>query len=366
VPFIQRIDGDPLNTVTCAIAHTSASLDIFGIRQQVETLENQLYLLAFGSNPAREDQPSIRALCSLGLKPNNRSAKNIGKESRNGSSSLGPTVGKGEGRGVFLPAVQTATPEARHLIGDALKIIYELQQLIMPCSLSKFEYEMAKFYMTDNNVFVCGGLGPGATSVQQNVSGGPGKLADKIGFVQGNWHTDGSDAWVYWTFGVLTLELPPGETGCRWLDLEAVEALVDLTPPENRVFFVAYPSDIGMSRAASVSVVPPVFFMNQGAPVAHKLRQKNFAQHGATVLGDAHDRVNRLGREIWWGAFNVFQIAGLELNISPDELFSRTMFRDERNQKRSLDPPPLDIRRDADSIRIMRGWFAWYKVQSEK
>jgi hypothetical protein len=162
VPFIQRIDGDPLNTVTCAVAHSSASLEIFGIKSEVQELEQQLYILAFGSNPRRTDQPSIRALCGLGLKPNDRSAQNLSRDSRTGSSSLGNTVGKGEGRGVFLPAVQTSTPEASLLIGNALKIIHKLQQLIMPCSLSKFEHEITKFYMTDNNVFVTGGLEPGA------------------------------------------------------------------------------------------------------------------------------------------------------------------------------------------------------------
>ncbi|KAJ6494123.1 hypothetical protein C8R47DRAFT_398636 [Mycena vitilis] len=409
VPFIQRLDGDPLNTVTCAVAHSSASLEMFGIKPEVQKLEQQLYTLAFGSNPRRTDQPSIRALCSLGLKPNDRSAKNLGKDSRTGSSSLGATVGKGEGRGVFLPAVQTATPEASLLIGDALKIIHKLQQLIMPCSLSKFEYEMSKWYMTENNVFVTGGLGPGATSVQQNVADrGKGSLADKIGFVQGNWHTDPMDAFVYFTFGILMLKLPPGsdpgpfmfgrcglyvrETGVlilylvfrgndlhsgyspssdgtrlkEWLDLESLEALVDLISPENRIFFVAYPSEVGMSRVASVSVVPPVFFMNQGAPVSHKLRQKNFAQHGATVLGDAHARANRLGREIWWGAFNAFKVAGLKLDMSPDELFALTKYRDEKNEFRALDPPPINIERDADSVRLMRGYFAWYRIQSEK
>ncbi|KAJ7232094.1 hypothetical protein C8J57DRAFT_1533257 [Mycena rebaudengoi] len=398
VPFVQRINGDPLNTVTCAVAHSGESLAIFGIRPQVEKLEKGLYIMAFGSKPR------------LGLKPNDRSAKNLDRNARTGSFSLSPTVGKGNGRGVFLPAVQTATPEASCLINGALKTIHALQQLIMPCSLSKFEYEMTKFHMTDNNVFIVGGLALGATSIQHNVFAGKKSLAEKIGLIQGSWHTDGGDAFIYWTFSILMLKLPPGsdpgpfmfghcglyvrETGVlilylifqgndlhsgyaptyddqalkQWLDHDAIKALVDLVSPENRMFFVAYPTEVRVSHVAAVSVVPSVFFMNQGTPMSHKLKQKNFARHGAMVLGDRHAYANRLGREIWWGTFNVFKIAGLKLNITAEELFSKTTYENEEKSVCCLDPPPHDIEQEEDTacIRRNRGFFSWYKTQSEK
>jgi predicted peroxiredoxin len=71
-----------------------------------------------------------------------------------------------------------------------------------------------------------------------------------------------------------------------------------------------------MSQVAAVSVAPPVFFMNQGAPVAHKLQQRNFAKHGGPSLGSLHDRAQCLGIEIWWATLNAFAISGLEVDLS--------------------------------------------------
>ncbi|KAJ6628829.1 hypothetical protein B0H10DRAFT_1940206 [Mycena sp. CBHHK59/15] len=379
IPYIQQIDGNPTNTVTVAVAQTSASLEHFRteLAKQVQVLETELLTLVFGSNPQRPDLPPVPPLCRLGLKRNDRSSKPT-PGSTDGSYSLGPTVEQGQGQGCFQPAVQTDTPA------------------------------ICEFHMTDNNVFVFGGLGPGATGCQYNSSAGKGNLAKMIGLLQGNWHADISDAWFFWTFGILMLKLPPGadpgpfmlgrsgiyfrETGIlvlylvfrgndlhsgyapsyddkvhqEWIDKEAIYALIDLVDPQNRVFLVNYPNEVGNSRAVALSVTPPLGFMNQGAPVPHKLRQKNFAQHGQTILGTSHARSNRLGREIVWASLNAMQISGLELSIPSSDLFKLITYKDEENVTRALEPPPFSLDRDREYIIKMRGYFAWYLNQCEK
>ncbi|KAJ6609395.1 hypothetical protein B0H10DRAFT_2226022 [Mycena sp. CBHHK59/15] len=388
IPYIQRIDGNSHHTVTVAVAQTNESLKRFGngISERVEELERELYLLAFGSNPNCPAEESITALYNLGLKRNDRSSKPApGSSSNDGSYSLASTVEKGQGQGCFQPAVQTSTPAAQKLIRRTLVIVHELQQLIMPCCLSKFEWEMFHFMADDNNVFVFGGLGPGATGLQMNVYSGTGNLELSIGSLQGKWHTDVSDAPPFWTFGILLLKLPPGsdpgpfmfgrcglyvrETGIliiylifrgndlhsgfhpsyigsvheAWIDKEAVLAAYNMTAPEKRIFLVPYPTEVGYSRAAELAVTPPLTFMNMGAPVLHKLHTRNFSQHGETILGSSHDRHTRLSREIIWASLNALKFAGITLDMKTADLFSKLKYTDENGEVCTVGPPPFDI-----------------------
>ncbi|KAJ6477846.1 hypothetical protein C8R47DRAFT_1323241, partial [Mycena vitilis] len=410
VPYIQRVDGNPNHTVTVAVAHTRESLVQFGngIADRVGELEKDLYVLAFGRNPHGSDGESITALYQLGLKRNDRSAK-AQPGSTDGSYSLASTVEKGQGQGCFQPAVQAATPVAQQLISQALNIIHELQQLILPCCLSKFEWEMYKWWTKDNNVFVFGGLGPGATGLQMNHSSGMGGLDTSIGSLQGNWHTDRSDAPPLWTLGILMLKLPPGsdpgpfmlgrcglyirEAGVliiyllfrgndlhsgfhpsfiedkrkAWIAKEAVEAVYNMAGPEDRCFFVPYPTQVAYSRAAELAVSPPLTFGNLGAPVHHKLHAKNFSQDGYTVLGSHRDRFTRLSREIIWGALNALAFAGLELTMETADLFRQLQYLDEAGKSCRIEPPQMhDIKHDAAYITKMRGYLAWHFVLSEK
>ncbi|KAJ6521405.1 hypothetical protein B0H19DRAFT_1244608 [Mycena capillaripes] len=401
VPYIQRVNGNPDHTVTVAVAHTSQSLDCFGetLAGRVRMLEQRLYILAFGSNPNCSEGESIVGLYKLGLKRNDRSAK-AKPGSTDGSFSLASTVEKGQGQGCFQPAVQTATPLAQTLISEALVIIHELQQLILPCCLSNFEWEMYKWWAKDNNVFVFGGLGPGATGLQMNHSSGMGGLDTAIGSLQGNWHADISDAPPLWTLGILMLKLPPGsdpgpfmlarcglyirETGVliiyllfrgndlhsgfhpsyledkrdAWIAKEAVEAVYNMADPQDRCFFVPYPTQVAYSRAAELAVSPPLTFGNLGSPVYHKLHAKNFSQDGRTVLGSHHTRFTRLSCEIIWG---------LELNMDTAELFRKLEYLDENGQRCMIEPPDNhDIQKDAGYILKMRGYLAWHFALSEK
>lgn len=126
VPFVQQIDGWKEKKVTVAALHTSDSLAAFGCGPWLKQLEDRVLALTFGSNPHHSELCCIPALTSLGLKPNDRSDKSIKPGTH---FSLGATIGKGEGQGVFLPAVQTATPEAREHIRDLLQSLHEIQQM---------------------------------------------------------------------------------------------------------------------------------------------------------------------------------------------------------------------------------------------
>ncbi|KAF8151212.1 hypothetical protein K438DRAFT_1865080 [Mycena galopus ATCC 62051] len=411
VPYIQRVDGNAHHTVTVAVAQTSASLRQFGngIADKVGMLEKELYELAFG-HPDSPDDPSIVALYQLELKRNDRSSKPPpGSNSKDGSYSLASTVEKGQGLGCFQPAVQADTPMAQHVIRRTLTVVHELQQLILPCCLSKFEWEMIKFLTDDNNIFVFGGLGPGATGLQGNFSG-TGDLKYSIGPQQGRWHTDLSDAYTFWTMGILLLRLPPGadpgpfmlgrcglyirETGVLiiylvfrgndlhsgfapsypagpnqgWIDKEAVLAAYNMCAPLQRVFLVPYVTEVGASRSAELSVTPPTTFGNLGAPVLHKIHSRSFAKHGKPILGSDFDRFTRLSREVVFGARNALAYCGLFLDISNADLFSKIKYIDENKEVCSVGPPPfdLDIEDDAKWVMKMRRHFAWHRELSAK
>jgi hypothetical protein len=153
----------------------------------------------------------------------------------------------------------------------------------------------------------------------------------------------------------------------EWLNEEELFSLIDRVHPQNRAFLVNYPSEVGNNRLAALSVTPPLTFMNQGAPIAHKLRQRNFAQHGQTILGPTKARCNRLGREILWAAFNAMAIAGLKLAIPSSELFKLVTFKD-GHEICTLDQPPfcLDDEESCAYVTKMRSYFAWYRIQQEK
>ncbi|KAJ6622852.1 hypothetical protein B0H10DRAFT_1944436 [Mycena sp. CBHHK59/15] len=337
IPYVQRINGDPNKTVTVATLQTN----------RVRPLEQELYIAIFGSNPLHNDD-TVLPLCKLGLRRNDRSAKPT-PGSTDGSYSLGPTVEQGQGQGSFQPTVQKR-------ISRILVIVHELQQLIMPCCLSAFEWEITKFHMLDNNVFIFGGLnGPGATGCQYNSSSGKGSLADMIGRLQGYWHADISDAWVFWTFGILLLKLPPGsdpgpfmfgrcgiyvrETGililylvfrgndlhcgyaptyddkvkAEWIAKNKIIELYNMTDEQDRAFLVGYPTEV-QYHALELWLLSRLPILCMRVLLSPTSCVKKTLRSMARLSWESHhDRYNRLGREIIWGAINALKISGLKL-----------------------------------------------------
>jgi hypothetical protein len=110
-----------------------------------------------------------------------------------------------------MPAAQTVTPEAKLQIRTILQILHKLNQLILPQCLKKFEYDITSFNAEDNNIFSFGGLSPGATGCQANMSSSVDDLSAAIGSHQGSLHTDINDCWCRWTVFHLLLHLPRGK-----------------------------------------------------------------------------------------------------------------------------------------------------------
>lgn len=206
VPFVQLVDGE-MTTVACL--HTTESLcrhrDVGG---QVSSLTKTLCDLTFGV--VKEGKVTVEPVYTLpGLKRNDRSPK-TSTGSMNGSFNLASTVLKGDGRGCFLPAVQTSTEAAQERINAITTTLHKLGRIVLRHSVSRFEWGLFGFICTVNNVVGFGGFEPNGTGLQMNVSSGFTSLADIIGQHQGGFHSDQSDEHMLWTVLTLLFRLPRG------------------------------------------------------------------------------------------------------------------------------------------------------------
>ena len=208
--FAYHEDRDRLHTVGCV--QTLLSLSHYPDYPEILRESVKLAKLTWGCR-AHGETPEIAPIYELpGMKENDRSAKrtDFHEHMHDGSFNLANTVMKGEGLGTFLPAVQANTPAALSQITTILAVLHTLFRLIAPKCLSKFEQEITDFHSEFNNVFTFGGLGPGGTSAQMNVSALGQLLSFFIGRVQGGWHTDVSDSICRWTLFTLLLRVGPG------------------------------------------------------------------------------------------------------------------------------------------------------------
>lgn len=208
--FTYNEDRNRLHTVGCA--QTLLSLSHYPDYPVILQESVKLAKLTWGC-PAHGKTSKIIPIYELpGMKENDRSAKrtDFHEHIYDGSFNLANTVMKGEGLGTFLPAVQANTPAALSQITTVLTVLHKLFRLIVPKCLSKFEQEITDFHSQFNNVFTFGGLEPGGTSAQMNVSALGQLLSFFIGRVQGGWHSDVSDSICRWTLFTLLLRVGPG------------------------------------------------------------------------------------------------------------------------------------------------------------
>lgn len=410
VPFADVIDDETLYPTTIATVHNPDSLQQFPGTEEIWPLTKQLFVDSFGCDAA-PGRPAAPALWELtgGLKKNDRSPKNLPKGSADGSSSIASTRGDGDGRGIFLPAVQNTSPQAAERIGRILQTLHSIHQIVMPCSMTRFEWEMIRWNSYDNNVFCFGGLGPNGTSCQNNVSSTfNDDLAAAIG-AQGSWHCDVGDYMTEVTLCTICLRLPPGSDPGRfqlgrsglyctikrigdyyvafltfkgnnphtgfspsinakvreawWKTYNALASLYNLVGPQNRCVYVDYGSMAASARLAAMSFSPSLRFLNDGAPLARRAKQLNFATHGDVVLGDFHARANRLGRECAYGFWNGLQYSRLHLTMPIDELLSRVEYIDESGEAHVLDPSPIkmDTEEEYQQVLRWRGYFEFYR-----
>ncbi|KAJ7181647.1 hypothetical protein C8R43DRAFT_941460 [Mycena crocata] len=424
IPYVHRINSVAEHTLTVFCGHTLDSLKQLGdVGFEVEVLADKLRLLTWGT----ETTPALFEL--PGLKTNLRS-KNNSADLRpgDGSFNLASTHGEGEGLGIFLPAAQTAEPEAAHQIHQVLQILHDMYRLIVPYCISNFEWEMLEFLGMDNNVMALGGLAPGPPSCQSNFSSiinhlsSDMELSESIG-AQGKLHEDekddpagftlvtvilklapGSDPGLFlcgrpglyihalgvWTFWMLfkgkdphTGQAPTADPGeqSAYISWAQANAAWKSAAPQNRAAYVKYPSNSGDTRYTNQSIAPPLHFGNAGFILPHQETRKTFAMHGRGLLGDAHAYSNRLGRESFFLLKNVLAHCRLSLKYNTNELLRNTVYTDEKGGSHTLDEIPFDIDDDeswaqicmdyvlphskTDFLEVQRAMFAAQAAESQ-
>jgi hypothetical protein len=212
IPFAFAYNGDDNRLHTVGCLQTLESLSHYPDYPDILRESVKLAKLTWGC-PAHSETPELGPIYKLaGLKENDRSEKRsaMHKDSHDGSFNLANTVIEGEGLGTFAPAVQANTPAVVSQTTTVLTVLHTLFRLIVPKCLSKFEQDITDFHSKFNNMITFGGLEPGATSAQMNVSALGQFLSFFIGEVQGGWHTDKSDNICRWTLFTLLLRVGPG------------------------------------------------------------------------------------------------------------------------------------------------------------
>ena len=235
IPMVHQVDGDPKRSVTAVCAHSLDSLMQYPEGEQVKALIPRLMELTFGIEES-ETNAGVPGIFELEGMHHNLRSKKSGKplQPGDGSFNLASTRGEGEGPGIFMPAVQTNTPQAASVIQEVLQILHRLYRYITPLCVSCFEWHMLEFNGHQNNVVAFGGLEPGPTSCQLNSSRAAnivsldltnppadastlldlksmiyGTLSDSIG-PQGANHNDPNDDALAVTFFVEIFRVAPG------------------------------------------------------------------------------------------------------------------------------------------------------------
>lgn len=205
VSFAACIDGDPSRMTTIGGFQTLESMDGYVEGPQIRAESDTLWDLSFGT------ADTVPFYEMPGWKENYRSST-LSTSSSDGSYSLASTVSEGQGTGVVQPAVGACDPDVqvRHL--QILKCVQSLYMLIMPLCITKLEWIATTFRSIDLNVFAFGGMMPGLSSLQMNISSAwqGGSLQEFIGWLQGSWHVDVKDNFARWTLLIVQMRLPPG------------------------------------------------------------------------------------------------------------------------------------------------------------
>ncbi|KAJ8695004.1 hypothetical protein PTI98_007631 [Pleurotus ostreatus] len=401
VPFTYEMpDSEMVVTIGCL--HTPDSLREYGKDglQALAFLE-EIYVHTFGrKGDETQGLPEIKPIYSLpNLKRNARSGPAVAN-CYDGSYSLASTVGDGEGSGCFLPAAQNDTMMAKITIGPVLRLLHDTWRILFPKSVSKMEYDLVEFDSIDNNTFSFGGLDPGPTSLQMNVTSQGRSFKEAIG-AQGSWHTDFNDCPLRWSMIVMLLRIPLGvdpgtftlgrsglfvrhgdylivvlfmkgqDMHCggppychpsKWESyIQEVAHLYDSTDSTNRVVYVCYPSRAATDRFTNMAVTPSTHFGNANATLPHKISQRTFATHGEYILGGVEVFANRLGREAFYNFWNTLQLCGLTLDLDPNHILANIFYMNGKTRTRLLPNPdgyhPIHNR---DWLVQMRAYYQWY------
>lgn len=129
---VARLSTETLITYRLRpVSITSKSLKHFPVTTNAETFLTKLAHLIWGK-PAEDGHPEILPVYKLpGLIRNDCLAPDLPKDSPCGSFNLAATLGKGEGRGHLILAVQVPTPKALSQIKQIVTLVYELWQIAL-------------------------------------------------------------------------------------------------------------------------------------------------------------------------------------------------------------------------------------------
>ncbi|KAF4563968.1 hypothetical protein EYR36_003217, partial [Pleurotus pulmonarius] len=403
VPFTYEMpDSQMVLTIGCL--HTPESLKEYGqdgetVLSHIEDLRKITFGCKADSATGQEELKPIYTIPAL--KRNDRSgASKPGSNNYDGSYSLASTVGEGDGKGCFMPAMQNDTSPARHTIGSALQHLHAIWRLLFPKSVSKMEYDLVEFDGIDNNTFAFGGRAPGPTSLQMNVTSHGRTFREAIGH-QASWHTDFHDAPTHWTMAVILLRIPEGSDPGAFLlgraglyiregnilililffkgndphtgfpptsCLDRVADFYDTADSTNRVVYVCYPSQAGVDRFANMAMTPATRFGNSNATLAHKVLQRTFATHGEHILGGIDCFANRMGIEAFKTFWNSLRWCNLTLKVEPDELLRNIFYIDGSGREVSLLPMSQGFHpiQNAADLDEMRSYYRWYTKECNR
>jgi hypothetical protein len=141
-------------------------------------------------------------------KDNDRSA---GKGTGEGSFSLAGTIQKGEGKGVYVPAMQNASPSVRETLLKLFSVFGKLHRIMHLTSQRADHFMLAEAEQEINNSPRIGDGDGGGTSVQLNIHFSRRPFAETIGFDQAEPHTDEEDDPCHPTMTVHLTTTPYGE-----------------------------------------------------------------------------------------------------------------------------------------------------------
>jgi len=113
---------------------------------------------------------------------------------------------------------------------------------------------------------------------------------------------------------------------------------------------------VAFSQQVSLSMTPPLTFGNEGAPVPHKLKQLNFAEHSHYIFGDQHAHANHLAQEAVFLFWNFAQYSGLG-GLDIDHILTSMTFQNHAGESIYCDPLPFHPIKDAAYVQSMRHLF---------
>ncbi|KDQ50667.1 hypothetical protein JAAARDRAFT_199796 [Jaapia argillacea MUCL 33604] len=255
----------------------------------------------------------------------------------------------------------------------------------MPTCMSKFEHAMWEFLHSDNNVVGFGGLEANGTSCQVNITLYGNSLIKSIDDRQGNLHPDQHNHRGLFTLLTLLLQLPPGsDSGSFCLAQHglyvrignhaiifivfkgvSIHGTSDLTISKEdlrlylielgfwelwqkgdqgvRLAFINYTALQAYMIFAQLSMTPPLTFGNEGAPVAHKEKFLNFAQHGTEILGGRGPHANQMAREAVYAFINALSHSLITHNFTVNQLLGQLSWRGDKGEEQALELVKYDI-----------------------